>query len=55
MIIWSSQLLYIPEKQYYGWKGKYNLSSHLNSWGGGQCFLFFYLLFLLLIILFFIY
>ena len=46
MIILSSQLLYIPEKQYYGWKGEYNLSSHLNSWEG-RCFLFFYLLFAL--------
>ena len=35
MIILSSELLYIPEKLYYGWEGKYNLSSHLNSLGGG--------------------
>ena len=38
MIILSSELLYIPEKLYYGWEGKYNLSSHLNSLGGGVLF-----------------
>ena len=38
MVILSSELLYIPEKLYYGWEGKYNLSSHLNSLGGGFSF-----------------
>ena len=56
MIILSSELLYIPEKLYYGWEGKYNLSSHLNSLGGGSLFLKSKLwpyLFVLLIILYY--